>query len=128
MEHGLSRSLLIAAQIARNLYTLEVAFSFSRCSRSNHAIAASSPRHFVVDEGSVVNMTKDFERLLRAHEAAELLAISERNLWKLSKRGDLPRVEMGGSVRYDPADLRAWIERKKTSGAQPDADSTTDQQ
>jgi len=60
-------------------------------------------------------MTKDLQRLLRPREAAELLAISERTLWALSNKGDLPRVEIGGSVRYDPADLREWVERNKTS-------------
>jgi excisionase family DNA binding protein len=48
--------------------------------------------------------------LLTSRQAAEALAISERKLWDLAKRGDIPVVRIGCSVRYAPADLQAWIE------------------
>jgi excisionase family DNA binding protein len=51
--------------------------------------------------------------LLTAAEAAEALAISERNLWGLTDRGEIPVVRLGRCVRYDPADLRAFIEARK---------------
>ncbi len=56
----------------------------------------------------------DNPRLLRANEAADTLAISTRKLWELTNRGEIPCVRIGRLVRYDPADLQAWIERKKT--------------
>lgn len=55
------------------------------------------------------------QRLLRPRQAAEMLAISERTVWELTNRGDLPCIRLGRSVRYDPADLADWIERKKIS-------------
>ena len=57
-------------------------------------------------------------RLLKPRDAAATLAISERSLWDLTNRGDLPSVHIGRSVRYDPADLAAWIERQKGRGGQ----------
>jgi excisionase family DNA binding protein len=51
--------------------------------------------------------------LLKAREAAQALAISERLLWKLTDQGDIPCVRIGRSVRYDVQDLEAWIESKK---------------
>jgi excisionase family DNA binding protein len=54
--------------------------------------------------------------LLTAGEAAKALAVSPRTLWSLTQRGDIPCVRIGRSVRYDPADIRAWIDRQKSSG------------
>ena len=53
-------------------------------------------------------------RLLRAREAAEMLAISERKLWDLTNRNEIPVIRIGRSVRYDSHDLSHWIERHKT--------------
>jgi len=52
--------------------------------------------------------------LLTSRQAAEALAISERTLWELTNRGDMPCVRLGRSVRYDPADLKAWVQEKKS--------------
>jgi hypothetical protein len=35
----------------------------------------------------------------------------------LVKAGDLPAVRIGRRLLFDPADLRAYIERQKTGGA-----------
>jgi len=51
--------------------------------------------------------------LLIAKEAAALLRISERKLWQLQNCGEVPAVRLGRAVRYDPADVRAWIETNK---------------
>ncbi len=44
-----------------------------------------------------------------ARQAAQMLSISERSLWELWHRGELPRVQVGRSVRYSVEDLRAYI-------------------
>lgn len=54
------------------------------------------------------------DRLLRPREAAEWLKISERSLWSLTQRGDLPAVRIGRSVRYDLADLNTYVESRKS--------------
>jgi excisionase family DNA binding protein len=46
--------------------------------------------------------------LLRMREAAELLAISERTLWSIVARKELPAVRVGRLVRIRRADLEAW--------------------
>ena len=51
--------------------------------------------------------------LLKPREAAQSLAVSERTLWDLTNRGNLPCVRIGRAVRYDPADLIAWIAHQK---------------
>lgn len=52
-------------------------------------------------------------RLLRAAEAADVLAISKRKLWELTNRREIPALRIGRAVRYDPQDLEAWILRQK---------------
>ncbi len=51
--------------------------------------------------------------LLTARQAAQALAISERSLWQLTHDGLMPVVRVGRSVRYDPRDLREFIENQK---------------
>lgn len=55
--------------------------------------------------------------LLDLHEVARALHVSERTAWGLVKAGDLPAVRIGRRLLFDPADLRAYIERQKTGGA-----------
>jgi excisionase family DNA binding protein len=54
--------------------------------------------------------------LLTALNAAKALAISPRTLWELTHRGEIPCIKIGRAVRYDPADLRAWINARKDRG------------
>jgi excisionase family DNA binding protein len=59
--------------------------------------------------------------LLTPKEAARALAISERTLWGLTKSQQIPRVQIGRSVRYHIDDLQRWIEshkRKRASGTE----------
>jgi excisionase family DNA binding protein len=58
--------------------------------------------------------------LLTARQAAKVLNVCEKTLWTLTKNGDIPAVRIGRAVRYDPADLRAWIERAKSAKASLD--------
>ena len=53
--------------------------------------------------------------LLTYRQVAKLLAVSERTIFTLAKRGDLPGVKIGGQVRFDPRDLESFIERQKQS-------------
>jgi excisionase family DNA binding protein len=53
--------------------------------------------------------------LLTARQAARVLSISERTLWSLTKDGQIPAVRIGRAVRYDPEDLRRWINLAKDS-------------
>ena len=53
--------------------------------------------------------------LLKPGDAAEALSISPRKLWAMTNSGEIPCVRFGKSVRYDPADLREWIDQQKGS-------------
>lgn len=55
--------------------------------------------------------------LLTMKQAALALQISERSLWDLLRRGEIPRIKIGASVRIDVRDLEAWIAKKKGGAA-----------
>lgn len=52
-------------------------------------------------------------KLLRPREAAELLAISLRQLQNLVSRHELPRIKIGRSTRFALSDLQFWIDAKQ---------------
>jgi excisionase family DNA binding protein len=53
--------------------------------------------------------------LLKAREAAQRLAISERHLYQLTSSGELPCVRIGKLVRYSVATLRKWIKDREST-------------
>ena len=51
------------------------------------------------------------DRYMTAREVAKLLAISPRTLYWWAERGRGPRgSRIGHEMRYDPADVQAWID------------------
>lgn len=52
--------------------------------------------------------------LLSPKEAAQLLSISERTLWTITKAGQIPCVWIRGAKRYARSDLESFIEQSKT--------------
>jgi excisionase family DNA binding protein len=54
--------------------------------------------------------------LLTPSEAAKALAICERTLWGLTRRGAIPCVRLGRAVRYHLADLQSFIQEQKSNG------------
>ena len=48
-------------------------------------------------------------RLLKPSEAALFLTVSERTVKRLTARGELPHVRVGGSMRFVMADLLAYV-------------------
>lgn len=66
-------------------------------------------------------------RLLTCPEAAEFLAISERKLWDLTKAKKIKVLRIPPrSTRYDPDDLRDFIDRCKEDEDPDDSVAPTD--
>jgi len=53
-------------------------------------------------------------RLLKSDEVAEILRISRSMAYALMKRGDIPTVRIGTSVRVRPEDLEKYIKDNVT--------------
>lgn len=54
--------------------------------------------------------SKPEDHLLRAQEAAAILAVSPRMIWRLRAEGRLPSVSLGGATRFRFSDVRRLVE------------------
>ncbi len=59
--------------------------------------------------------TRPDRPLCTTREAANRLRVSERHLWTLRNSGKIPFVLMGKSIRFDPADLDAYVDQNKVT-------------
>ena len=55
------------------------------------------------------------QALLDYRGAAQTLAVSVRTIYALAKAGAFPRVRIAGRTLFDQADLRAFIDRSKST-------------
>ncbi len=46
---------------------------------------------------------------LRPREAAKVLSISERTLWTLTNRREIPHLRLGRAILYPVDGLRSWL-------------------
>jgi excisionase family DNA binding protein len=53
--------------------------------------------------------------LLVSRDAAAYLAIGERTLWELTRRGEIRAMRIGRAVRYDCRDLVAYVDRQRAA-------------
>ena len=62
----------------------------------------------------MTEQTPIIERLLTKRETSELLGVTERTIDNYRREGRLRAVKLGkGAVRFDPVDLRNFIDRSK---------------
>lgn len=57
-------------------------------------------------------------QLLKSDDVAEMLQISRSMAYALMKRGDIPTVRIGASVRVRPEDLDQYIKDNVTQKSQ----------
>jgi excisionase family DNA binding protein len=50
------------------------------------------------------------EALLKVKEAAKVLSISPSTLYDWVAQGVVPYVRIGGTIRFKPSELQAWID------------------
>jgi excisionase family DNA binding protein len=65
------------------------------------------------------------ERLLNAHELADLLGFSASTIVDWAERGDLPSFKMGGRLRFRESESLAWIESKRKHSSPPPSNRLT---
>ncbi len=51
--------------------------------------------------------------MLDIHELSKELKISESGIYQWVSQKKIPFVKMGRAVRFDPEDIKKWLEEKK---------------
>jgi excisionase family DNA binding protein len=72
----------------------------------------------MLDRRHIANSTHP-DPLIDVPGAAETLGVSVRTVYSLMAKGMLPPVRVLGRTLFDPADIRAFIERAKQDGSAP---------
>jgi excisionase family DNA binding protein len=58
------------------------------------------------------------EKLLTIADVAQVLGISRGSVYRLMRSGELPAIRVGERARFEPTDVRAYLERhRKTEPA-----------
>jgi excisionase family DNA binding protein len=68
-----------------------------------------------MDKNIQNNSEKLPSRLLTGKDVAHLLKISSSQAYKIMRRGELPAVHIGRSIRVKPEDLETYIAQNTTS-------------
>ena len=56
---------------------------------------------------------RPFERLLTIAEVAEILGVDVRHVRRLVHERRIPYIKWGHLLRFDPAEIRAWIDENR---------------
>jgi excisionase family DNA binding protein len=67
--------------------------------------------------GTAYADTLTLEPLLSVGAAAALLSVSRRTLYRFVEAGELHPLRVGQRLRFEPADLRAYLERQRNRGS-----------
>jgi excisionase family DNA binding protein len=52
---------------------------------------------------------------LRANDIAQILDLSEKQIYKMAAAGEIPSLRIANSVRFDPHDFAAWLKARSTA-------------
>jgi excisionase family DNA binding protein len=64
--------------------------------------------------------------ILTVAELAEWLRVTEKTVYRMTQRGELPHVRVGRAVRYRRQDIEAYLERQVRHGMDEDAEEDRD--
>ena len=59
------------------------------------------------------------ESMMTVRQVAELLGVHENWVYDHAASGDLPSYKIGGTRRFDPDELRDWIDVQRENGREP---------
>jgi len=68
----------------------------------------------------LVGCLNERRQALLVTDVAELLNVSERHVYKLVAAHLIPCFKVGGSIRFDPFAISAWLRQKMSAAAVED--------
>lgn len=55
------------------------------------------------------------ENLWTVQQARAFLNVSRTFIYEHCARGDLPHVRLGGHIRFEPDEVRAWVKKNRST-------------
>ena len=52
---------------------------------------------------------------LRVNDIAQILDLSEKQIYKMAATGEIPSLRIASSVRFDPHDFAAWLKARSSA-------------
>jgi excisionase family DNA binding protein len=95
----------------------EVSMSTRLASSFDEDSSAGLPERIVREDigknvGGLTDCLDGKKRALVVTDIAELLSISERQVYKLVAAHRIPCFKIGGSIRFDPSAISVWLRQK----------------
>ncbi len=67
----------------------------------------------------LVETLKSRTGALKVAEIAKLLSVTPQHIYRMAAQGSIPSIRISGSVRFDPDEVAAWLQRKRTPEGAP---------
>jgi excisionase family DNA binding protein len=61
---------------------------------------------------NIVNHLESIGHLMSVDEVAEVLGLSKTTVYRMSQSRQVPSLMLGGTRKYDPSTLAAWLIKK----------------
>ena len=56
------------------------------------------------------------EELLTIEELSKLIKVSKSTIYRWTHEKYIPHVKIGGLVRFDPKEIKKWLDKRKIAG------------
>ncbi len=61
---------------------------------------------------SLVEVVREKQEALRVRDLAQLLGVSQQQIYKMAAKGEIPSFKVANAVRFDPHDTADWLKEK----------------
>ena len=58
---------------------------------------------------SLVEIVKEKREALRVRDLAQLLGVSQQQIYKMAANGEIPSFKVANAVRFDPHEIAGWL-------------------
>ena len=61
---------------------------------------------------SLVEILRGKQEALRVRDLAQILGVSQQQIYKMAANGDIPSFKVANAVRFDPQEAADWLKEK----------------
>jgi excisionase family DNA binding protein len=73
----------------------------------------------VEDTFDLITFLSSHRKAMNVEDVADLLDISKQAIYEYVKRGSLPALKLGSTIRLNPRDVARWLESRMTVQPKP---------